>query len=870
VTASDAAFRPAPEPTWPVPPGEPVVFVSEVTTPTERQLLEGWIGQHRPPETPRDAVRIEHFDRPRSAPDILRIEQRVQELLDIAGDPWFAPVRVGWLPQVHKGGAVRLRDVVALGDPRRPRPMAQRWLATRHPDRIAVVSGGAARLSWLNGRWKRQQGSGKGATSFPRFLLIQAVRSVERAEADRLGAPYRVPRLVREDLASSARFHSGLADLAAELDRPLDELSREASHYLDEMVTGYGQLLIDLTARFGRFVYRQGYEPEPDYDPSQVETVRRALAAHPAVILPTHKSMLDPMVMPAAFRDLDLPRSHTLGGINLAFWPMGSLMRRSGVIFIRRRITDNPVYRFVLREYIGYLIARRFNLEWYIEGGRTRTGKLLPPRLGLLAYVADAYWQGRVDDILLLPVSIAYDHLHEVGDFAHEARGGAKRQENLRWMVDYIRAQRFRFGRIYVRFGEPVSMRSSLGPPPEDDSAERPDTLALQKMAFEVAVRINKVTPITGTSLVVCTLLGARGRALTVPEIERALSDPLDYVRQREFPLAESARQLDTRQGLSYALDELRRHGVVTAYPYGPEPVYCIEENSHHAAAFYRNSIIHFFVLSAIGELALLHAGDAPEEPVEVFWFEAFRLRDLLKFDFFFFSREEFRGRLAAEMTRRDPTWQVQLEAGGHTARAMLGTFRPLCAPLVLRPFLEAYQVVADSLAAWSDRPGQRSHFPGYGDGSGLSDDGEPSDAQILAACQARGRQYLMQRRIRSPEAVSAPLFATGLQLATNRLAVRAEPGERHDETLAQLAVNRRALVAELHSVLRALGVVESVANADFEERVRARVALGAAVLGPPPMPTGAETETETEAEAEAGDGAGAEAAETWGRGRRG
>jgi glycerol-3-phosphate O-acyltransferase len=848
VTVFDAILPPAPESTWPVPPGEAVVFVSEVTTSTERRLLEDWIGRHRPPETPADAVRIEHFDRPRSETDIVGIEARVQAFLDGDGDPWFAPVRVGWLPQVHEGGTVRLRDVIALGDPRRPRPSAQRWLAARHRDRYTVLSGGAARLSALHQRWQRQQGDGKGGTPFPRYLLIQGVRSLERAEAERLGAPYRVPRMVREDLGSSARFHSGLADLAASLDRPLDEVCREASHYLEEMVTGYGQLLIDLMARFGRFVYRQGYEPEPDYDPSQVETVRRALAAHPAVVLPTHKSMLDPMVMPAAFRDLNLPRSHTLGGINLAFWPMGSLMRRSGVIFIRRRITDNPVYRFVLREYVDYLIERRFNLEWYIEGGRTRTGKLLPPRLGLLAYVANAYWQGHVDDIVLLPVSIAYDQLHEVGDFAHEARGGAKRQENLRWMVNYIRAQRFRFGRIYVRFGEPVSMRSCLGPPPENGSSEPLDELALQKMAFEVAVRINRVTPITGSSLVAFSLLGASGRALTVPEIERALSEPLEYIRERDFPMAESARHLHNRRGLSSALDELRRHGVVTAYPYGPEPVYCIEGTGRHAAAFYRNSIVHFFMLSAIGELALLRASDAPEEPLDVFWFEAFRLRDLLKFDFFFFSREEFRGRLAAEMTRRDPTWEVQVAAGGHAARSMLGTFRPLCAALVLRSFLEAYQVVADTLAEWPDGQGRRSRFPGYGNGSVRSYVGGPSDAEILAACQARGRQYLMQRRIKSPEAVSAPLFATGLQLAANRDAVRAAGDQDLGED--ELQANRRALVSELRWVLRAVAVVESVANAEFDERVRTGVALGAGELLPSPA--------QSEAGAGVGTGSGA------------
>ena len=103
-------------------------------------------------------------------------------------------------------------------------------------------------------------------------------------------------------------------------------------------------------------------------------------------------------------------------------------MTRSGSIFIRRDTRDDPIYRFVLREYLGYLVEKRFHLEWYIEGGRSRTGKLLRPRLGLLTYVIDAYREGRTDDVVLVPASITYDQLREVAEFADEAHGGRKRK----------------------------------------------------------------------------------------------------------------------------------------------------------------------------------------------------------------------------------------------------------------------------------------------------------------------------------------------------------------------------------------------------------------------------------------------------------
>ncbi|MCV7175849.1 glycerol-3-phosphate acyltransferase, partial [Mycolicibacterium sphagni] len=112
------------------------------------------------------------------------------------------------------------------------------------------------------------------------------------------------------------------------------------------------------------------------------------------------------------------------------------------------------------RQFVGYIVEKRFNLSWSIEGTRSRTGKMLPPKLGLLAYVADAYLDGRSDDILLQPVSISFDQLHETREYAAYARGGEKTPEGVSWLYNFIKAQGERnFGKIYVRFPAAVSMR---------------------------------------------------------------------------------------------------------------------------------------------------------------------------------------------------------------------------------------------------------------------------------------------------------------------------------------------------------------------------------------------------------------------------
>ncbi len=280
--------------------------------------------------------------------------------------------------------------------------------------------------------------------------------------------------------------------------------------------------------------------------------MRRGLEDHPAVLLWSHRSYLDGVIVPVAMQENRLPPAHTFAGINLSFGFMGPLMRRSGVIFLRRKL-DDPVYKYVLRQFVGYIVEKRFNLSWSIEGTRSRTGKMLPPKLGLLAYVADAYLDGRSEDILLQPVSISFDQLHETTEYAAYARGGEKTPESAEWLYKFIKAQGERnYGKIYVRFPpEAVSMRQYLGGEPggsiaSDEAAKR---LAMQKMAFEVAWRILRVTPINASGLVSALLLTTRGRALTLNQLHHTLQDSLDYLQRKQNPVTNSALRLRTPDG---------------------------------------------------------------------------------------------------------------------------------------------------------------------------------------------------------------------------------------------------------------------------------------------------------------------------------
>jgi len=490
-------------------------------------------------------------------------------------------------------------------------------------------------------------------------------------------------------------------------------------------------------------------------------------------------------VLAAALQEKGLPPAHLFAGVNMAFGPMGAIMRRAGVIFIRRSTADDPLYKYVLREYVGYVLEKRFNLSWSIEGTRSRTGKMLPPRLGLLSYAADAYLTGRVDDLLLLPVSVTFDQLHEIAEYAEYARGGSKKPEGFGWLYHFVKAQGARhYGKIYVRFGEPVSLSAFLGPPggpiASDPAAER---LALAKVAFEVAWRINRGMPVTATALITTILLAMHGAALTFDQIRLALGDALDYLASRAIPQTASVPALAAAEPVRATLDALAAGGLVTCVADGPEPVWLIGPDHQLAATFYRNSLIHFLLDSALCELAVLAASQAVGlEPVDAFWAEIGWLRDLLKFEFYFRDRDEHRRQVREEMDRHDPDWEELLGAGPAGADALLAQMRPLVSQLLVRPFVEAYRLVAEVL---------------------VHDEAPADDAEVIRRALGLGHQYVAQRRLRSSESVSVLLFQTALQLMRNRGLLEAG---------SDTAERRGVFLAELRDLLKRLDRIEDLA----------------------------------------------------------
>lgn len=774
------------------------VYLVDAASSLERRVLTRWVSER---ETGREPGEHEIcFLPPSRRSSRGRIDPRLEAVLAGSQDPQFVPVRLIWHPPQRDGAReARLRDLLAFGDPRDPGWLRQHWIVRRHRDRWQVVVGEPALLSELRQRWQRAARIDREHTvGLAEFIARQAALALERAERRQRGARYKVPRFVHEEISTRPVFRAGLAQLARALRQSEKAVAQRALRNLREIAATHSPFVIDLVANLVRMIYRRSYA-ELVYDRVGLERVAELLQRHPVCFLPSHKSNLDHLVLQYALHENRLPPNHTAGGDNMNFFPVGPLVRRSGVFFIRRSFKDDQIYKFVLHQYIDYLIEKRFSLEWYIEGGRSRSGKLLPPRYGLLAYVIDAWRRGKTDDVVLLPVAITYDQIQDLAEYVQEHRGQAKERESWRWLLRVLRRLRRRYGNIHIRFGEPLSLTQWLGQSEEKTGEDPEKDLTVRKIAFEVCVRMNRVTPITPISLLAMALLSVPDRALTLHEICVLLSDLWALVERRGLPVTAPVDPANP-EAITALLAALEANGVAERFAGGPEPVYALVADQALIAAYYRNTIVHFFLGQSLAELALLAVheeggaqatdpGQMPlgPSPVDKFWWELARLRDLFKFEFFFPDKDSFRHEVAAELVLYHSGWENDLHRVPTGAYRVFEAIRPYVAPGSVRALAEAYRVVAHALLLHP--AGQRLE-----------------EKRFLTRCMGLARQYHLQRRVRSVESISQVLFRSALGLAENQGLLAGDPTE--------LTQRRHQFAVEWDTVVRRLDIIEALSLA--------------------------------------------------------
>ncbi|MBI4125389.1 MAG: glycerol-3-phosphate acyltransferase, partial [Deltaproteobacteria bacterium] len=249
-------------------------------------------------------------------------------------------------------------------------------------------------------------------------------------------------------------------EIAKERRKPVDTIKGLALKYAREIAADLRYHYIEFVAAILHRVFQNLFEGV-SVDTEGIKRLKKTLARGPVILTPNHRSHLDYLLLGYLCHQNDIVSPYVAAGINMAFWPMGRFFRRCGAFFLRRSFEGNLLYKKTFQTYLKILVREGYLQEFFIEGGRSRTGKLRSPKLGMLSMYSEAVHEGAAGDIFFMPVSITYDKVLEEKSYIEEMGGKPKQKEKF---TDILRLTRFlkgRYGKIYVNFDEAISWQEA-------------------------------------------------------------------------------------------------------------------------------------------------------------------------------------------------------------------------------------------------------------------------------------------------------------------------------------------------------------------------------------------------------------------------
>ena len=587
----------------------------------------------------------------------------------------------------------------------------------------------------------------------------------------------RGPRLksrmwTRRLVLKSARIRRLVEQEAVAQHRPIEAIQSEVLKTYDKMAARFSYALVGIGEKTLNLLWRTIFRGV-DVLPEDIERIRQAQREGVAVLVPSHRSHLDYALLSWVLNEHDVVIPHVIAGENLSFFPLGPLFRSFGAIFIKRSFRGERIFPVLFQQYLTHLFREGYTVEFFIEGARSRTGKCLPPKLGVLGYTVEAGIEARfgrsLGEVTYLPIAITYEQVAEEEPYARELEGQDKRAENVSALIRAGRVLFRRYGRVYVRVGEPVKLSqemdgvewSSIG---RDERKER-----LQSLGEDIIHRINDVTVVLPTGLVALALMaqsrsGVPGRTLTA-RVQRFR----DLLVQAG---AENARSLmDPQWAQNEALERFLKQRVVQKLDGADDVVYLPVADKRVTLEYYKNGLLHFLLPGSLAAAAIRARGEETVDEDALLDSLRFQLW-LLRYEFVFDPDTDVEG-LAQRGLQ-------QLATTGAVINGEVVNKRRVSEMAELTSnFLESYYLTLRALPQLARQ--------------------DLDDKALAKKTQTLGRQFLAVQDLRRPESLSM----ANLQNALRALREDGIYTPRADGGLELDAAEGRKYVEQLRTLMR-------------------------------------------------------------------
>ena len=441
-----------------------------------------------------------------------------------------------------------------------------------------------------------------------RYLLAQ----INQHRRSIVGPILKSREELKENILTNNKLQKFMYDHSKKRDIPIQRVRKEAEKYLDEIAANYNIAIIRMAAFVIRWIISTMFEGVT-VNNDVLNEVKIMSKRGPLILVPCHKSHIDYLILSYILYNNNMPCPHIAAGKNLSFWPLGPLFRRGGAFFIRRTFRGAVLYSKVFAEYINKLLEEGFNIEMFIEGGRSRTGKLIMPKLGLLSILLSAYKNGSCDDMIFVPIFIGYDRVLEESAYLNEIEGGQKEPENLLQVIKAGRLLKKRYGRIYIKFHEPISLNELLSESGSkiQDMSSKEQNAFIRNLGHRIINAIDSVSLVTPYSLVASAILNCPKKSFTYDYLMSEMEIYMTYLFSKNAEMADTL-VLDQARAFEKVLDHYTHRKFIEKIPKKDEKsqssdvIFKVNESKRPVLEYYKNNCISFFIPAAFTALAIL------------------------------------------------------------------------------------------------------------------------------------------------------------------------------------------------------------------------------------------------------------------------
>lgn len=506
---------------------------------------------------------------------------------------------------MHKNPS--LGDII-FGTHENPGRIKRIFTLLRQPDKIRVEVARPVNLKEFLAQPEIQRLDSEFQTHRLRSLLVDILN---RQRKSITGPVLKSRQEITEDILNRKSLREFLAAYADKTQTPLRKVNKKAAAYIDEIAANYSLRIINFLNWLLTLVFKNIFEGV-SVSQDEINMMRETYTKAPLILIPCHKSHLDYLLLPYIMFKNNMPCPHIAAGKNLSFWPLGPLFRGGGAFFLRRTFKGAELYARIFAAYIEKLLYEGFNIKIYIEGGRSRTGKVLPPKIGGLSMIIRAFLSGACEDLYFVPIYVGYDRVLEEDAYLNEIEGGKKTPENLKGLLNTRKFLKRKYGKVYLKFDTPISMNTYMNEKGINlkKASDGEFSHFVKEFGYKLINAINDNTVATPHGIIASGILNCSESTFTKKQMFARVNTYMNHLIFHGAYLSDTL-MIDPDNAFDSVIENFLSRNFIELADEDEDDItdttmLIVKHNKRPVLDYYKNSVICFYVPAAYTAAAII------------------------------------------------------------------------------------------------------------------------------------------------------------------------------------------------------------------------------------------------------------------------